>query len=78
MKDHIPTQKEEVLQYLQRYRHITALEGFNKLYIIDLAGCIRDLRRTYIITDEWVTRTNFYGRTVQYKRYIYVGKKGKK
>lgn len=75
MKNYIPTQKDEVLQYLQEHKTITALEGFNKLFIIDLAGCIRDLRKVYVITDEWIERTNFYGRATRYKKYIFKGKK---
>lgn len=70
-----PTQKDDVLWYLQKYGSITALEGFNELFIVDLAGCIRCLRREYKITDEWVHKTNRRGRKIQYKRYIYEGKK---
>lgn len=71
----LPTQKEEVLWFLMEYGSITAMEGFKDLYIIDLAGCIRDLRKEYVIDDEWVNHTNKYGRPIQYKRYIFVGKK---
>jgi len=72
-----PTQKEEVLQYLEDHGSITALDGFLKLFVIDLAGCIRDLRKVYIIEDEWIHKTNFYGRQIKYKKYIYKGKKKK-
>lgn len=70
-----PTQKDDVLWYLQKNGSITALEGFNELFIVDLAGCIRDLRREYKISDEWIHKTNRRGRKIQYKRYIYEGKK---
>ena len=70
-----PTQKDDVLWFLQSYGTITALQGFNELFIVDLAGCIRDLRREYKISDEWIHRTNRRGRKIQYKRYIYEGKK---
>lgn len=70
-----PTQKEEVLRYLKTYGTITALEGFTELYIIDIAGCIRDLRKTHIINDEWIHKTNRFGRPISFKKYIYVGEK---
>lgn len=73
----IPSQKDEVLWWLQKHGSITAFEGFNKLYIIDLAGCIRDLRFEYNITDEWVHKKGRLGRPVSYKKYIYLGKKEK-
>lgn len=76
MSETRPTQKDEVLWYLQKYGSITALEGFNKLYVVDLAGCIRDLRKVYEITDEWIHKTSRLGRQIAFKRYIFVGKKG--
>lgn len=76
MKYRIPNQKEEVLAYLKKHKTITAMEGFNKLYTVDLAGCIRDLRKVYVIDDIWVEKTNFWGRRVKYKKYILVRKKG--
>ena len=76
MKDRIPTQNEEVLAYLKKHKTITAMEGFTKLYIVDLAGCIRDLRKVYVIDDVWVEKTNFWGKKVRYKKYNLVRKKG--
>lgn len=70
-----PTQYNEVLWYLKKYGTITALEGFTKLYIIDLAGVIRSLRKRFVIEDEWIHKNNIYGRPIRYKRYIYVGEK---
>lgn len=70
-----PTQKDEVLTYLQQWGSITALEGFTRLYVVDLAGCIRDLRKTHIINDEWIHKTNRFGRPISFKKYIYVGEK---
>ena len=73
-----PTQKDEVLTYLQQWGSITALEGFTRLYVVDLAGVIRNLRKVYIIDDEWIHKENFYGRPIKYKRYLFKGKKTKK
>ena len=64
------TQKEEVLLYLKRKGSITALEGVDKLLIIDLAGVIRDLRKEMDISDIWITKKNIYGRYIRYKRYF--------
>lgn len=75
MKNYIPTHKDEVLFYLKKHKTITAMEGFTKLFIVDLAGCIRDLRKIYNITDVWVERQNYYGRITKYKKYIFKGKK---
>lgn len=69
------TQADEVLFYLKKYKTITAFEGFTQLFIVDLAGCIRDLRKKYIIDDEWIHKVNRNGRQIKYKKYIYVGEK---
>lgn len=37
------TQKDKVLNHLKKNGSITAIEAMNKYYIVDLAGCIRDL-----------------------------------
>lgn len=75
MRNEIPSQKEEVMMWFEKHGAITALEAFNKLYIIDLASIIRTLRKVYRIDDVWIEKTNFYGRQTRYKKYIFVGKK---
>ena len=70
-----PTQKEEVLRYLQEFGTITAFEGFTELFIVDLASNIRDLRKKYIIDDEWIHKNNRFGKPIRFKKYIYVGEK---
>jgi len=64
------TRKEEVLLYLKQHGSITAFEGFKKLYIIDLAGIIRDLRKDFDIKYSWIYTKNKYGRPIQFKRYF--------
>jgi len=70
-KKFIPqTQKEEVLYYLKRYGRITTIQASNDLYIADLQGVIRDLRKVIDISDEWVYKKNKFGRPCRYKRYF--------
>lgn len=63
------TQKEMVLKYLKEYGSITTLEAATRLYIMDLQGVIRHLKEEYNISDEWVNKTNMYGKKVEFKRY---------
>mgnify|MGYP003331757744 CR=1 FL=1 len=62
-------QQEEVLLYLKKHGSITALEAMQKLFVIDLAGVIRDLKKKINIESVWVYKKNIYGRPIQYKRY---------
>lgn len=50
------TQKERVLEYIQRNGSITSLECSINLRITDLQGTIRDLKKQgYNIQDKWIT-----------------------
>lgn len=70
-KKFIPqTQKEEVLYYLKRYGRITTIEASNDLFIADLQGVIRYLRKKMTIKDVWVQKKNKFGRPCRYKRYF--------
>lgn len=70
-KNLLPTsQTEEVLFYLKRYGKITTLEASTKLFIMDLQGIIRNLRKSMVINDEWVYKKNKFGRPCRYKRYF--------
>lgn len=64
------SQKEQVLNYLQKHKTITSYECFIKLNIVDLQKAIQLLRNEeYNISDVWKTRTNKQGKTVKYKEY---------
>lgn len=70
-KQFIPqTQKEEVLYYLKKYGRITTIQASKQLYIADLQGVIRNLRKSIDISDEWVYKKNKFGRPCRYKRYF--------
>ena len=65
------TQKEMVRLYLQKHKSITAMEGFNELLIIDLAGVIRDLKEEGMDIDFiWITKKNRFGHPVSFKKYF--------
>ena len=65
------TQKEMVKAYLERYGSITAMEGFNELGIVDLAGVIRNLIHDgYEINFKWIFKKNQFGHPIKFKRYL--------
>jgi len=65
------TQKEEVLQYLNKYGKISTMDAANKLFIADLQSVIRYLRKKgMLINDEWVYTRNKFGRPCRFKRYF--------
>lgn len=64
------SQKEQVLNYLQKHKTITSYECFIKLNIVDLQKAIQLLRNEeYNISDVWKTKKNKQGKTVKYKEY---------
>ena len=68
------TLKEVLLRHFKTNRSITSFEAFAEYGITRLSAIIFELRKTYIIMDEWVERTNRYGEQVRFKRYIMKGK----
>ena len=68
------TLREVILRHFKIYRSITSFEAFAEYGITRLSAIIFDLRKVYIIGDEWVERTNRFGETVRFKRYIMKGK----
>lgn len=70
MKKEPMTQKEEVLMYLKKYGKISTIEASNKLFIADLQGIIRNLRKKMDIGDEWVYKKNKFGRPCRFKKYF--------
>lgn len=74
MKEEKITQQWCVLKWFKEHKYISALEGFNELLIIDLAGCIRCLKeKGYDIGSVWVYKTNRYGKRIKYKKYFMKG-----
>lgn len=70
------TQKQKVLNYLKENENITSLDSFSKLWIMDLQGVIRDLKKDgYTIMDRWVSKTNMYGEKKKFKLYFLIQNK---
>ena len=64
------SQKERILEYLEKNKTITTLESVMKLGITDPQHYIMELRNEgYKITDKWINGTNRVGRKIRYKRY---------
>ena len=68
--DHIPTQNQRILGYLDRYGSITQLDALNDIGVMRLASRVSDLRRRgYPIVSEMVEVKNRYGEKCRIKRY---------
>lgn len=64
------TQKERLLDYLKRYKCITALEAIRDLGILNLKGRVYDLRQAeHKIEREWVYVVNRWGGKTRVARY---------
>ena len=68
------SQKEEILNYLEKYSTIDSFTCYLKLQIVDLQHAIYELRKEgYKITDKWIQKKNKRGRIIQYKEYTLEG-----
>lgn len=61
--------RERVLQYIKDFGSITTYEAFIELGCSRLSEYIRQLRKEYVIADEWIATTNRYGEKVKFKKY---------
>ena len=71
MDEIISNQKQQILDYIDRFGSITTFEAFADLGITKLTTRISELRREdgIAIADTTVTGKNRLGKTIQYKRY---------
>jgi hypothetical protein len=68
--DHMPTQNQRILDYLDRYGSITQLDAWKDIGVMRLASRVSDLRRRgYPIASEMVEVKNRYGEKCRIKRY---------
>ena len=68
------SQKEVILEHLQKYGTISTIESYEIYRITDLQHAIMLLRKeNYNITDEWITPKNQIGYSRKYKRYYLEG-----
>lgn len=64
------SQKDIVLDYLEKHYTIDSFKCYMHLQIVDLQHYIYELRKEgYKITDKWIKKTNSKGRKIQYKEY---------
>ena len=64
------TQKEQIIDYLQRFKTITPMEAFGDLGITKLATRISEMRKEGMeFNIETVKRKNRFGKTVWFCRY---------
>ena len=54
---------------MQQHGSITTSEAFRELSCSRLSEYIRQIKKSHIVLDEWVTATNKHGEKVRYKRY---------
>lgn len=66
--------KERVLQHLKDFGSITSWEAIREYGITRLSAVIFNLRKEYIIEDEYVQSVNRYGDNVHFKKYYLRGK----
>lgn len=65
------TQKDRILEHLQKYGSITTWDSFSLYGDTRLSDKIYRLKKDgYDFTEEWETKTNRFGNPVTFKRYI--------
>ena len=65
--------RELVLVYLQEHGTITTWEAIKELGCTRLSEYIRQLRKEYLINDEWIVGVNRWGHQVKWKEYKLIG-----
>jgi 3'-phosphoadenosine 5'-phosphosulfate sulfotransferase len=64
------TQKEQILDYLQRFKTITPMDAFADLGITKLATRVSEMRRDGVeFNIESVKSKNRFGKTVRFAKY---------
>lgn len=65
------TQKDRILEHLQKYGSITTWDSFSLYGDTRLSDKIYRLKKDgYDFTEEWETKMNRFGNPVTFKRYI--------
>ena len=65
------TQRERILNHLEKYGSITTWESFERYGDTRLSDKIYQLKKLdYEFDEEWITTKNRYGKPVTFKKYI--------
>lgn len=68
------TQEDMVLNHLKQYKTITSLEAIQEYGITRLSAKIYSLRKMgYLITNDWTSGTNRWGKKVSWVKYTLEG-----
>lgn len=68
------TQEDMVLNHLRQYKTITSLEAIQEYGITRLSAKIYNLRHLgYLITNDWTSGTNRWGKKVNWVKYTLEG-----
>lgn len=64
------SQKEEILDYINKHGSISSWEAYSKLGITQLGARLDQLRKDgYLFETEWVHKKNRNGKKISYKKY---------
>lgn len=65
------SQKDRILQHLKKYGSITTWESFELYGDTRLSDKIYRLKKDgYNFDEEWIKKTNRYGKQIEFKKYI--------
>lgn len=69
------TQKEKIIEHIEKYGSITSFEAYMDLGITQLATRISELKeKGYEFETEWITKKNKDGAVVSFKKYYLADK----
>lgn len=64
------TQKERIIDYINKFGSITSWQAYQDLGIMQLGARIDQLQKEgYVFKTEWEHKENRYGEPVSFKRY---------
>ena len=61
--------RNQIINYMKENKTITTYEAFIELGCSRLAEYIRQIKKEYVVCDEWITTTNRNGEKKRYKQY---------
>lgn len=67
------SQRDMVLRHLQDFGEITSWEAIKEYGVTRLSAVIYDLRKVYVIEDEWEKGYNRYGNPTRWVKYKLCG-----